>query len=343
MHLNPTHPNPTPKTALILGATGGVGGATARALARHGWHIRALARDPAKARAHTAGGAEWDWIGGDAMDRQAVVTAAAGASLILHGVNPPGYRNWGGVVMPMLENTIAAARASDARIFFPGTIYNFGPDAGPVLREESPQHPLTRKGAIRVAMEARLEAAAADGVRALILRAGDYFGPHAANGWLTQIMLKPGRPVRYVVNPGRRGIGHSWAYLPDVAETFAALAGREADLDAFERFHFAGTWDAEGTEIVGAIKRATGKAALPVLPLPWGLLKLVAPFDETIREALEIKQHWRRPGRFDNARLCARLGAEPHTPLDQAIVTTLAALGMLPRARETLTSARSML
>ena len=32
------------KTALVLGATGGVGGETARALLRRGWKVRALAR-----------------------------------------------------------------------------------------------------------------------------------------------------------------------------------------------------------------------------------------------------------------------------------------------------------
>ena len=29
----------------------------------------------------------------------------------------------------MIENTVAAARASGTRILLPGTIYNYGPDA----------------------------------------------------------------------------------------------------------------------------------------------------------------------------------------------------------------------
>ena len=32
------------RIALVLGATGGIGGETARALSRHGWKIRALSR-----------------------------------------------------------------------------------------------------------------------------------------------------------------------------------------------------------------------------------------------------------------------------------------------------------
>jgi hypothetical protein len=43
----------------------------------------------------------------------------------------------------MIENTIAAAKTIGARILLPGTIYNFGPDAFPVLREDSPQRTLS--------------------------------------------------------------------------------------------------------------------------------------------------------------------------------------------------------
>jgi hypothetical protein len=63
------------------------------------------------------------------------------------------------------ENTISAAGASGARILLPGTIYNYGPDAFPVLHEDSPQHASTHKGKIRIALEEKLEAAAGRGVR----------------------------------------------------------------------------------------------------------------------------------------------------------------------------------
>src|SRR6202007_879945 len=100
--------------------------------------------------------------------------------------------------------TIAAAKASGARILFPGTIYNYGPDAFPVLREDSPQHPRTRKGKLRVVMEKRREEAAKDGVRSVIVRIGDFFGPDAANNWLSQGMVTPGKPVTRVMHAGSR-------------------------------------------------------------------------------------------------------------------------------------------
>ncbi len=46
-------------------------------------------------------------------------------------------------------------------------------------------------------------------------------------------------------DPREAGIGHAWAYLPDVGETFARLADREGELGPFARFHFAGHWDAD--------------------------------------------------------------------------------------------------
>lgn len=307
------------RTALVLGATGGIGGETAAALARHGWRIRALLRDPSRAQPG------WEAVGGDAMDPAAVRRAAEGAAVILHAVNPPGYRNWAGLVLPMIDNTIASARATGARILLPGTIYNYGPDAFPLLSEDSPQHPTTRKGAIRVELERRLEAS---GVRSLILRAGDFFGPRPGSSWFSQAMVKPGQRLRAVTSPGRPGIGHSWAYLPDLAETFALLADREAELEPLARFHFAGHWDADGTEMAAAIGRALGRPGMRVKPMPWWLLRLAAPFHETMRELMEVKPLWRTPVRLDNARLVARLGAEPRTPLDAAVAVSLQGLGV---------------
>ena len=64
-----------PKTALIIGATGGVGGEAARQLRDAGWGIRALARGLATETAQRDG---MTWLRGDAMNRQDVARAAQG-------------------------------------------------------------------------------------------------------------------------------------------------------------------------------------------------------------------------------------------------------------------------
>jgi len=316
--------------ALILGATGGIGGAVAQRLLAAGWHLKALHRDAARqADAQSAG---IDWIQGDAMNRADVVDAARGAQLIVHAVNPPGYRNWGALVLPMIDNSIAAARASGARILLPGTVYNYGPDAFPSLDVDAVQRPLTRKGAIRVELERRLELASGDGVRSLIVRAGDFFGPAAANNWFSQGLIKPGQRVGAVRNPGTRGVGHQWAYLPDVADTMCRLVAMEQRLDDFARFHMDGHWDADGTQMAAAIARVAGVAGgreVAVKPFQWWLMKALAPFVPTLRELQEMRYLWRQPLRMDNRRLVQVLGSEPHTPLDAAVRATLDGLGCL--------------
>jgi nucleoside-diphosphate-sugar epimerase len=318
------------RTALVLGATGGVGGEVALALLQRGWHVRTLHREPERAARKAPHLAQVQWATGDAMRREDVVAAAKGADVIVHGVNPPGYRNWRGLALPMLENSIAAARASGARLVFPGTVYNYGPDAFPLLTERSPQNPLTRKGKIRVEMEQRLETASREGVRTLIVRAGDFFGPRTGNSWFAQGLVKPGRPVRSILYPGQADVGHAWAYLPDVAATIGQLLEREAELADFDMFHFGGHWFDTGIGMAHAIQRVVGEPQPAIRRFPWPAVYAASPFVTTFREMLEMHYLWRRPVRLDNAKLVAFLGAEPHTPIDAAVRATLVGLGCLP-------------
>jgi nucleoside-diphosphate-sugar epimerase len=175
-----------------------------------------------------------------------------------------------------------------------------------------------------------LAAAAGDGVRSLVVRAGDYFGPHGPSSWFGNLMVRAGRPVRFVIYPGRRGVGHSFAYLPDLAETIARLADVEARLARAEVVHFAGHWLERGEEIALAIRRVAGVPRAPILPFPTPLLYLAAPFNRTLRETIEMRYLWRTPLRLDNRKLVALIGAEPHTPLDGAVRTSLEALGCFP-------------
>ena len=323
-------PNPnTKRIALVIGATGGIGGEVAHALIAHGWQVRGLTRDPSRAQASTAWIGPMEWVVGDAMTAADVIAAANGAQIIFHGANPPGYRNWRGLALPMLKSSIAAAKASGARLILPGNVYNFGPDAGAVVTETSPQHPTTRKGKVRVEMEQLLEAAAKDGVRSLVVRAGDFFGPHQLMSWFKDGIIRPGKPLTSITYPGMLDVSHAWAYLPDLAETISRLADIEATLPAFQSVHFSGQWLERGIEIAESIRRVVGNPALPVKRLPWIVFYLAAPFVTFMREALEMRYLWQTPLRLDNTKLVALIGPEPHTPLDVAVCETLTALGCL--------------
>jgi uncharacterized protein YbjT (DUF2867 family) len=116
----------TQKLALVIGATGGIGCEVAALLAR-GWNVRALHRDPTVAQRRSDLPKSIVWVAGDAMSAADVIAAASGAHLIIHAANPPYYRNWRGLALPMLQHAIEAARASGARLVLPGNVYNFRP------------------------------------------------------------------------------------------------------------------------------------------------------------------------------------------------------------------------
>jgi nucleoside-diphosphate-sugar epimerase len=329
-----TQPQTSPKTALVIGITGSFGGHVAQALLKRGWQIRALARNPQAAAQKAGPRTPIEWTKGDAMNPADVMAAAKGASVIVHGANPPGYRNWRGLAIPMLRATIAAAEHNGARIVFPGNVYNFAPDSGPHITEDAPQAPVTRKGKIRVEMETMLRIASVEGARVLIVRAGDYFGPAAPNsalGWQTTRSRGRLRSV-YAVGPGE--IGHAFAYLPDVGETTARLLDREADLAHFDIFHVKGEWLDRADELAASIRRVTEEPKLPIRPFPWAMIYGLSPFVETFRELIEMRYLQERPIGLDNAKLVAFLGTEPHTSLDAGIRATLSDMGCLPEPEE---------
>src|SRR5262249_51325690 len=161
------------------------------------------------------------------------------------------------------------------------------------------------------------------GVRSLIVRAGDYFGPNAKSSWFANCMVKAGKRPSYVLYPGRPEIAHNFAYLPDLAETMARLIACEDRLAAFDVYHFGGHQLAQGGDIARSIGRALSRPDLPIRRLPWAIIGLAAPFNPTFYEMLELRYLWREPIALDNRKLIAAIGAEPHTPLDCAVTETL--------------------
>jgi nucleoside-diphosphate-sugar epimerase len=315
------------RTALVIGATGSIGKEVTAVLMNRGWQVRALHRDPTKAMASITLPKPIQWVKGDAMNMGDVVEAACGVTLIVHAANPPNYRNWRGLALPMLDNTIAAAKATGARILMPATIYNFGAESPRLLTENSPQNPTTRKGQVRVEMELKLQQASLCGVRSIVVRAGDFFGRGAGNSWLTRGMTNASPLLRSVFYPGSSDAGHAWAYLPDLAETMVRLVEWEAPLSPYEVFNFGGHWFERGAEIAEIVCRVREESARRIKPFPWWMVKLASPFVNACHEMLEMRYLWEVPLELSNAKLCALIGPEPHTPAETAIA---AALGHTP-------------
>jgi nucleoside-diphosphate-sugar epimerase len=142
-------------------------------------------------------------------------------------------------------------------------------------------------------------------------------------------MITAGKPVTAITYPGRRNVGHQWAYLPDVAETMVRLLEKSDALETFAVFHMEGHWDADGTQLIAGIGKATGNPHIKVRKLPWMLIRLLSPFVPLFRELAEMRYLWNSPIHMGNGRLRGVLGDEPHTPLEAAVRETLMGMGCI--------------
>lgn len=312
-------------TVLILGARGRFGLAAARAFADAGWRVLGQTRPAAELPADP----RIKWLAIDLHDTQALVAAAQGAAVVLHAVNPAyTHKAWRAQVLPMLEASTALTRALNATLMLPGNIYNFGAAMPAVLREETPQAAQTVKGQIRIAMEAQLKRS---GVRGVVIRAGDFFGSGRGT-WFDQIIVKDLQKGKFTY-PGARDVATAWAYLPDLARTFVAVAEKRAQLPPFEVFHFKG-YSITGQrwlDVLDPLARTQGwvgpEGHVRFKRLPWPLMRMGALLVPTFAALVEMRYLWDTPHTLANDKLQALIGTEPHTPLAQAARMALADLG----------------
>lgn len=309
------------KTIAILGARGRLGRSVAKAFLKAGYSVRAITRD-GKLPAELDGAQA---VAADALDRDALVRATEGMDIVFNGLNPL-YTDWVQMCIPMAENVIAACKSNGALHLFPGNVYNFGSPLPAELHEDLPFNPTTRKGRIRAEMERMFERAAREqGVRTIVLRAGDFFGDTGTGSWFDLITArKLGKGVYTAAGPDN--LVHEWAYLPDLAQAFVGLAENNGRLGAYEKFHFPGHAITD-RQMKAAAERALGRP-LKQSTLPWWAIKLGGLVNAMMWEIAEMSYLRFQPHRLVSDRLEGVIGEIPHTPLDQAVAVAIADIGI---------------
>lgn len=306
-------------SVLILGANGRFGRAAVEAFAAAGWRVLAQARRPPDVA----------WPGRVQpllLPLSELAPRCAGVRVVVHALNPP-YTRWATEALPLARQAMELALRLDARFMLPGNVYNFGRAMPARLEPGTPQRADTAKGRIRVQIEDEMRAGRAQGLRSVMIRAGDFYGA-GRGAWLDQVVLASLDKGR-LVYPGPLHVPHAWAYVPDLAKVFVAVA-ESARLPAFAELHFAGH-TLSGEQLLDAVQDAA--ASLGIMPahgwrrrrLPWTLLRLGAPFVPTWRELVEMEYLWRVPHALDDAALRTLIGPPPCTPLDDAMRATLRA------------------
>jgi nucleoside-diphosphate-sugar epimerase len=304
------------RNILVLGAAGRLGYVAASAFRNAGWNVKGLVR-PGR-----AGALPKRVEPVEAVTREEAVAAGRGCAIVLNALNP-AITQWRQNALSLAHGAIAVAEENSATLLFPGSVWNYGASMPELLDETTPEHPTTRKGGMRMEIEQRIREACDRGMRAIVLRAGDFFGG-GRGSWFDLVMVKDIDRSR-LTYPGPLDVVHAWAYLPDFAATLVKLAEQRESFARYEAFGFPGH-DPTGAQLIAAIEAAT-KAKFNVRTMRWWMLKTFGQFLALGRELSELEYLWRVPHRVSGDKLKAAIGAIPHTPLTQAVAASLRDLG----------------
>jgi nucleoside-diphosphate-sugar epimerase len=299
----------------ILGINGHIGHHAAIAFVAAGWQVTGFGRS----NKHPIAGVSF--AKGDAEDVEDMRRAIGGSEVVVNALHLP-YHQWTDGRMEALHSRVIAAMGTDGKtMMFPGTIYNYAA-TDRVVTPDLPQRPQMPRGEIRKRSEALIEAATKRGdIRGIVLRAGDFYGPDNASDWFDQVVFRePGK--RKLELLGVPGIGHSWAYLPDLGRAFEKLAWHRNELKPFENFHFAG--DFVTPEQMGAAMIAAAPVPMKMGYFPRIFFTLMGITNPILRDIAKMGYLWSNPMELKDDRLDTLLGPNFATPFDKAIAASIA-------------------
>ncbi|MFO0451762.1 MAG: NAD-dependent epimerase/dehydratase family protein [Pseudomonadota bacterium] len=307
-------------TILILGANGRLGAVAAIAFADAGWNVFAQVRRGSAFRHARITPVRIPLEHTDALAKSCGDTRA-----VLHAVNVP-YTRWGAEMLPLGRLGMDVAQRLGATFMLPGNVYGYGASMPSRLTPETPERPTAEKGRIRVALESEMHHRAVSGLESVVIRAGDFFGC-GPGSWFDRVILRSVVAGK-LVYPGPLDVAHAWAYVPDLARAFVAVA-QGPRLRGFSALGFPGH-NATGGQLLSALEIAALQVGFRPRrgrfrwgSFPWPIVRLGALVVPTFRELAEVSYLWERPHALDGMALERRVGTLPQTPLIEALAAAL--------------------
>ncbi|GAB3888774.1 NAD-dependent epimerase/dehydratase family protein [Spirosoma agri] len=312
-------------STLVLGATGSIGYAVTATLLARQWPVTVLVRDVAKAEALFPNQPTLTIVAGDAQDANLLNRLAITHDFIFHGINYP-YDKWFGNMDTVTQKVIEAAAQRQATIVFPGNVYNFGNTNEPI-REESQPNPCTRKGQLRVEIEAMLERAARAGqCRVVNVRLPDFWGPNVLNEGIAPIFRNAltGKVLPWLVNVD---VPHQAVFTGDAAEVIARLMVREWSSDAKSAVPYQ-VWNYGGATVPSMrswFEQISGIVEKPLNVRIYSkfLIRVLGLFMPVMREVNEMLYLYENTVRLDDRKVLALFPDFRPTPMKQALTETL--------------------
>ncbi|WP_306009514.1 SDR family NAD(P)-dependent oxidoreductase [Bacillus sp. MMSF_3328] len=312
------------KTALVLGAAGGMGYSLTEALLNKGFHVIAASRSLENLeKLRRIPGMLPDIIACDAMDRAQVKKAVSQADLIFHSINIP-YQEWGSLSI-IMTNILEECRIQNKPFIYTDNIYAYGRQASPV-NESAVKNPHTKKGKIRLEL---LEQIRKSGTRYIITHFPDLYGPDTSNT-LLDYTFRQAMAKNKAGFLGKTDLEREFIFIKDAAEALAELALHE---EAYgEDWNIPGSGTITGKEIEAVLARYFGRP-IKLWPISRWMIQSIGLFDPFMREYAEMMYLNETPVILDGSKYERLIAPIPRTPYSEGITAALRQLESQPAAR----------
>ena len=297
----------------ILGAAGAIGRSTGAELRRRGIPFRAVGRDGKKLEGAFSGQAEIRAADINNPDQTARALEGCDTAIYAVGLPYPEHK-----LHPVLMRTAidAMRRAGVSRMALSSSVYAYGAPQAERVSETHPREPHTRKGQYRKAQEdAALEADGQSGLRSLVLRLPDFYGPHATLSLADQVFqgAVAGKAANWI---GPTDRPREFVFVPDAGPVLLDLIERE---DSFgQAWNFGGPGTITGRELIDQVYRAAGGAP-KFRRVGLAMLRLAGLFNAELRELVEMHYLAETPVILDDSKLRRHLGEVRKTPYVEGI------------------------
>lgn len=299
------------KLHVVLGGSGAVGASVIKELQANHLPVRSVER--------TKEVTDVDNIHADLLDLDSLEKAVEGSSHIYICIGLPYRSNiWARDWPTVIKNVVSAAETVNAKVIFFDNVYMYGPHPLPVpFDENTSQEPTTKKGVARKQSADIFMKAVAEGrIQGFIARSADFYGPGAVN---SPFFIKFLENIEVGKNPqflGKKGVKHTYTFLPDAAKAIVRLAQDETAYG--QVWHMPTTEPVTIDEVMTTINSIKGTQH-SVQYLPPMIRKVVSIFTQPVKEASEMLYQFDEPYVMSWDKLLTKYSDIATTPLEQGL------------------------
>lgn len=303
---------------VILGSGGAIGKDLAKELNTFSGKIRLASRSPQKINSDD------ELIVCDLTKPEDVDNAVKGCEVAYLTVGL-SYRlkTWQQQWPVVMKNTISACKHHNTKLVFFDNIYMYHPNKLNPMTEETEVSPVSKKGKVRAEIaQMILDEIKSGNLKAMIVRAADFYGPGIKNSLLNEIVfnnLKAGKKANWFCSLNNL---HNFTFTPDAAKATALLGNTVSAYGQI--WHLPTAAPITGKEWIDKIANEFGVKPKTQIASKF-IIQMMGLFNPVMKEFVEMLYQYDRDYNFDSSKFENVFNIKP-TAIDEGIKQVVRAI-----------------